>query len=387
MTVRFRFASLFVCVALGALHCAPVRSQEQAPARPAPQPQRPGPKTPEQVIASGVEYLKKTQAEDGTWSRSAHIGITGLVTDALLRSGAVPADDAKIAKPLALIESLKSDENGNLANDPQLFHKNYVTSVNLCALLAAGKEKRPEIIEKAVGYLKEAQIDEGENKTKDDLEYGGFGYQPGTRPDLSNTQFALDALYQAGVPSSDPVFQKAAVFVSRMQNLASPNNTQPWADKINDGSFIYVLSAGRGATTPPDAPRPGYGSMTYCGLKCLTHAGLTESDPRVAAGRKWLSKNYAVDYHPGRQTGAGGEGQYYYLMVMTKSLSTMKVEDFIDAEGKKHNWREDITRALTNRQQADGSWVNSFRNWQETNPDLCTAYALITLSYTKPTGK
>ncbi len=27
------------------------------------------------------------------------------------------------------------------------------------------------------------------------------------------------------------------------------------------------------------------------------------------------------------------------------------------------------------------------RNWQETNPDLCTAYALIALSYTKPVVK
>ena len=202
--------------------------------------------------------------------------------------------------------------------------------------------------------MKEAQIDEGENKSKDDLEYGGLGYQPGTRPDLSNTQMALDVLNLAGVPSTDPVFQKATVFVSRMQNLASAHNTQPWADKFNDGSFIYVLSAGRGAVTPPDAPRPGYGSMTYSGLKCFAQAGLTESDPRMAAGLKWLAKNYSVDINPGRQAGGGGEGHYYYLMVMAKSLSAMKVDEFVDADGKKHDWRADITRALTARQGADG---------------------------------
>lgn len=355
----------------------------QQPERPM-RPMRPAPKTREQVIADAVGFLKKSQADDGTWSRESHIGITGLVTAGLLRGGEVPANDPQIVKALALIESLKSDDTGNLANDPKLFHKNYVTSVNLGALLATQEEKYKPLVEKAVGYLKEAQIDEGEDKPKDDLEYGGFGYQPGTRPDVSNTQFALDALYQAGVSSSDPVFQKAAVFVSRMQNLASPYNPHPWADKINDGSFIYVASAGRGATTPPDAPRPGYGSMTYSGMKCLTHAGLTNSDPRVAAGLKWLSKNYSVDVNPGRQAGAGGEGHYYYLMVMAKSLSLMKVDEFVDADGVKHDWRADITRALTNRQQADGSWANTFRNWQETNPDLCTAYALITLSYTKP---
>jgi len=190
-------------------------------------PQRPAPKTREQLITDAVGYLKKSQAADGAWSRSASIGITGFVTSGLLRGGNVPADDPQIVKALTLIESLKSDETGNLANDPQLFQKNYVTSVNLNALLVSGQEKHRPLIEKAVKYLKEAQIDEGENKPKDDMEYGGFGYQPGTRPDLSNTQFALDTLILAGVPSSDPVFQKAAIYVSRMQNLASAHNSQP----------------------------------------------------------------------------------------------------------------------------------------------------------------
>lgn len=348
---------------------------------PAPRPMRSPPKTREQVIAEAVAYLKKSQADDGTWSRANHIGITGVVTTGLLRSGVSP-DDAQVAKSLALIESMKHDESGNLANDEKLFQKNYVTSVHLNALNAAKRERDRPLIEGAVKYLKGAQVDEGEEKSKDDLDYGGFGYQPGTRSDLSNTHFALDALYQAGVPSTDPVFQKAAVFVSRTQNLASPHNQQPWAEKINDGSFVYVLAAGRGATTATDAPRPGYGSMTYSGLKCLTHAGLTYTDPRVAAGMKWLAKNYSVDVNPGRQAGGGGEGYYYYLMVMAKSLSYLKVDEFVDSDGKKHDWRADITRALTNRQQADGSWVNSLRNWQETNVDLCTGYALITLSYT-----
>jgi squalene-hopene/tetraprenyl-beta-curcumene cyclase len=348
------------------------------------QAQRQGEKTRDQVIADGVAFLKKSQAEDGTWSRGVSLGVTGLATIGLLRGGKVPADDPQVAKALAVIESLKNDESGDLANDAKLFQKNYVTAVNLSALLATGDEKHRPLVEKAVGYIKQSQIDEGEGKSTADLEYGGFGYQPGTRPDLSNTQFALDALALAGVPSSDPVFQKAAVFASRTQNLASPHNTQPWADKINDGSFIYVLSSGRGAATPADAPRPGYGSMTYSGLKCLSHAGLAQSDPRLAAGLKWLAKNYSVDVHPGREAGVGGQGYYYYLLVMAKALNELGVDRFVDADGKERDWRADITRALTSRQQADGSWANQFRNWQETNADLCTAYALITLAYTEP---
>ena len=56
----------------------------------------------------------------------------------------------------------------------------------------------------------------------------------------------------------------------------------------------------------------------------------------------------------------------------------------MDAEGQKHDWRADITRALTNRQRKDGSWGNDLTQWMEGNSELDTAYALIALGYTRP---
>ena len=53
-------------------------------------------------------------------------------------------------------------------------------------------------------FLKELQWDEGEGKTQKDDFYGGAGYDSKSRPDLSNTQFFLDALVAAGVPKDDP---------------------------------------------------------------------------------------------------------------------------------------------------------------------------------------
>ena len=123
MTTRFCSIVLPACFVLVFLSGAsPLLAQRQPP------------KTREQIISDAVTYLKKSQAEDGTWSSTAHVGITGMVTAALLRGGSVPADDPQVAKALALIESMKSDETGNLAADPKVFHKNYVTSVNLGAL-------------------------------------------------------------------------------------------------------------------------------------------------------------------------------------------------------------------------------------------------------------
>ena len=38
---------------------------------------------------------------------------------------------------------------------------------------------------------------------------GGFGYGSALKPDLSNTQFAMQALHDAGVKSDDESFRKA----------------------------------------------------------------------------------------------------------------------------------------------------------------------------------
>ncbi len=89
----------------------------------------------------------------------------------------------------------------------------------------------------------------------------------------------------AGIPKNDPAFKKAAIFVSRCQNLKGEHNDQKWAGKINDGSFIYSPAAG-GQTKTQDKPNdggglPGYGSMTYAGIKSLIYCGVSKDDPRI----------------------------------------------------------------------------------------------------------
>ena len=46
------------------------------------------------------------------------------------------------------------------------------------------------------------------------------------------------------------------VFISRCQNLKGEGNDQPWAGKINDGSFIYSAAAG-GQTKADTLPNGG----------------------------------------------------------------------------------------------------------------------------------
>lgn len=375
LTLLFLFSVATTAISV---HSKPVVAQEKKAAKT---------KSWDEIADAGVAYLKSKQADDGTWSKATHPGITAVILNGLLKSGKVTADDQTVQKGLKYIETMIDTTDGHLASaSEQIRHKYYVTSVNLQALKASGVKKYDPVIAKAVGYFQKNQVGQTDGKKESDANFGGFGYGPQTRGDMSNTHFVLDAVTSAGLSKDDPLYKRTLVFVSRMQNLKSEWNDQPWAGKINDGSFIYVLPSPEG-TTPVDAERPGYGSMTYAGVKSLAICGVSHDDPRFKKAMEWISKNYSVDVNPGRAEGAGGQGYYYYLVSMAKCLSTIGVDEVADAAGKKHDWRAEITRALTNRQRKDGSWGSDFGQWMEGNSDLDTAYALIALSYTKPKNK
>src|SRR5439155_15698410 len=126
----------------------------------------------------------------------------------------------------------------------------------------------------------------------------------------------LDALTEVGVPPDDPALQKALTFVSRCQNLKSEHNDRPWAGKLNNGSFIYTAASG-GVTKVVDEPLadgslPGYGSMTYAGIKSLIYCGVSKEDPRVKKAYEWIQKNYSVDRNPGMPEKRAMWGLYYY---------------------------------------------------------------------------
>ena len=236
----------------------------------------------------------------------------------MLETGKVSAKDPVVEKGLKYIESLINPKEGHIAGkDPNVQLKNYVTCVNVMALTAADRDSYKAVIADAAKFLKELQWDEGEGKSPKDDFYGGAGYDSHSRPDLSNTQFFLDALTAAGVPKDDPAFKKAMVFVSRCQNLKGEDNDQPWAGKINDGSFIYSAAAGGSTKVKDDANPadglPGYGSMTYAGIKSLIYCGVSKDDPRVKKAYEWIQKNYTVDDNPGMPEPRAEWGLYLLL--------------------------------------------------------------------------
>ncbi len=343
----------------------------------------------EKLVDKGIDYLRNAQAPDGSWSAKQPMGVTGVVLTGLLRTGKVKAEDPMAAKALTYIESLVNEKAGHIAGkSPAVGLQNYVTSVNVMALVEAKREgKYKKIIGDATAFLKKLQWDEEEGKNPSDNFYGGAGYDSKSRPDLSNTQMFLDALKEAGVGPDDPALKKALIFVSRCQNLKGEHNDQPWADKINDGSFIYS-AAGEGSSkvegSSPETGLLGYGSMTYAGIKSMIYCGVSKDDPRVKKAYEWIQKHYTVDSNPGMPKVQAHRGLYYYYHTMAKCLDALGIDEVVDADGKKHDWRADIAEALAQRQKPDGSWVNDKDQWMEGDPNLVTGYALMALSYCKP---
>jgi squalene-hopene/tetraprenyl-beta-curcumene cyclase len=332
-----------------------------------------------------INFLKASQADDGNWTSGNSAGVTALALTALIESG-VAVDDPTVSKGLAALEKFVQKDGG--IYHPSTSHKNYETCVALVAFKVANKSgKFDSILAKADKFLRGLQWDEEEGIQTGDVRYGGADYGPvKKRPDLSNTQFLIEALKTAGAKEDDPNIQKALIFISRCQNLESQHNTTPFASKVNDGGFFYTIAAGGSspAGTTANGGLRSYGSMTYAGLKSMIYAGLTSSDPRVKAAFNWIRNHYTVTENPGM----GPNGLFYYYQTFAKALSVMKLGELDDAQGQKHDWRKELADQLFAVQQSNGSWLNPRGpRWLEGDPNLDTSYALLALHYCEPTAE
>lgn len=331
-----------------------------------------------------VNFLKTTQGTDGSWTSPQSPAVTGLVTYSLLRSG-VESSDPAVRKAITFLESFAQPDGGIYA--PKSYHSNYETAIVVLVLTEANQDgKYSAAISRADKYLRALQWDESEKIERSDPKFGGAGYgRTGDRPDLSNTVFFLDALEAAGASHDDPAVKNALIFLSRCQNLESEFNQTPAAPMVNDGGFYYTPAAGGNsqAGTTENGGLRSYGSMTYAGLKSMVFAGLTPDDKRVHAALDWIKKHYTVQENPG----LGSQGLFYYFHVFSKALSTMKLDQLTDDRGVQHDWRKDLAEHLMSIQQQNGSWLNKNDRWYEGDPNMATAFALMSLRYCDPTQK
>jgi squalene-hopene/tetraprenyl-beta-curcumene cyclase len=247
-------------------------------------------------------------------------------------------------------------------------------------LKANASGKYNSVLKNASTFLKGIQHDEPDK----DVRSGGAGYDKGSRPDMSNTQFMVDALLEAGLSKDDPAVKNALKFVSRCQNLPGETNDQSFATKTSaddEGGLTYTpIDPDKSQYKTADGGLRSLGAMTYAGLKTFLYAGVNKNDARVKAAVNWIRKHYTLDENPGE----GQAGLYYYYHTFGKAFDAWGEDRFTDANGTEHDWRKELFEALKKRQKDNGGFINSGdRTFGEADPNIATAFALLALSYTK----
>lgn len=377
-----------------------------APAQPAAQPAA-APAAPaawqapaRAALARGADLLRSLQGEDGQWGDPeiqlpGNVGYTAMALAGL--SGAVPrearATDAALAKAVAALQEAQK-EDGSVWDNPRFV--TYQTSAVISALSMLRRADLASVQARARDFLAASQI----QGSSEDPSFGGFPYKSKVpqAADLSNLQFAADALAASGLPADHPVWQRIQAYLKRVQNRSEGNvlelQVELEGEKVtvvagNDGGAAYAPDQSKAGTVQrPDGKVElrSYGSMTYALLKCLLLSGVQPSDPRAVAALGWISRNWTLERNPGFEAAkdpvaAGQQGLYYYYFTLARTLAlyervTRKPLVVQDAEGRTHDWRASLAQRLVSLQRPDGGWRNeAAERWDEGSRTLATAYA------------
>lgn len=339
--------------------------------------------------SQAIKFLQTTQNDDGSWGnpqKPGKVGITAVVLEALTMAPETMSDaTATMKKSAAAYLAAQQQEDGAI-HDPHA-PKNYSTSLSVTALAKFDEKAYAPVIAKAVKWIKGIQANRAAGFDPDKhYTFGGFGYGSSSRPDLSNTWIALNALKDAGVPKDDPVWKDVEIFVKRCQNSTEVNDLSKHGFIGNDGGAKYLPSDDKSGTvaelTKAEDGRviyTSYGSMSYAMMLSYLWMDMKKDDLPVREVTRFLADNYAVDRNPNTKSN-GQQGLYYYYRVMAKALNAYGEKEFAG-----HNWAKDLADAIVERQRKDGSWINDQDRWQEGDPALATGYTLSALALAQKT--
>lgn len=314
-------------------------------------------------VDRGLKYLRSQQADNGSYSN--HVGVTGTVLMAFGESHRkYRYDEGPFVGLAADWVATQAKANGSISgkNTPT-----YNTSLAIMGLNAVQAKKYEDIVKKGQGFLVGFQTDEERKYKKSDKFYGGIGYGGDERPDLSNLQYALEALRKTSYDPKSDVWEKAQAFVTRCQNR-SESNDQDWA--ANDGGFVYAPGQSFAGGTR------SYGAMSFAGLKSLILTRADKDDPRVKAAWEWIRKNYSFSHHPGMDT----TSYFYYLQTASEALTVYGEVNIPDEKGQARQWTVDMASQIMSLQSEDGSWSNPNKKYWEGNAVFMTGRAVIALN-------
>lgn len=355
----------------------------------------------ELAVHRTIEYLSSRQHQttlgwDDDPESQAMPAITGLIIQGLMLDPGVDETHPLVIQGTRYILRYTNDDGS--IHDGIL--PSYNTAICLSALSMVNNVQALQAVIEGQKFLKSLQYSNSNTSNPNDPGFedpitighpyfGGVGYGKHERPDLSNLSYFLQALHDTGVSTNDAAFQRAQVFLSRVQMLDEVNE-MPYADDSSQGGFIYATvpdiesvdgQAGQSfAGSITENSKDGaeltrlraYGSMSYAGFKSLIYTNIDPDDPRMIGAWKWIQANYTVEENPGLEL----QGYYYYLSTMARALDAFGVDEI-----NGHNWREEMIGKIFELQNVNGSFRTLNPRWMENNDVLIAAYALIALQH------
>lgn len=211
------------------------------------------------AIDSGVRYLQEIQRLDGSFGGQERMGLTALLTYALIKSGLTP-EDSTVARALARLEVARHSGT-------------YDQACLALALAAAGRPEDQARLQRVLDTLVEIR---GKS--------GTWAYPSGSE-DLSNTQFALLGLH-AGVKGGGTIptdlWRSVARAVGRY--------------RAKGRGFSYHMGGNEGSQSMTAA---GIGSLAICRLHLQQGApnDPTPGDRLINDGLSWLDRNFEPKNH------------------------------------------------------------------------------------------
>jgi len=325
-------------------------------------------------LARAAQYLWSQQADDGGWHSHTYgllrsgQALTPFVLEALLEipDAVYPLPQAKVDRALAFIRKNTRPDGALGMADPGIpDYPNYSTAL---AVSATSRARRPGWgmqVRPMLAYLRAQQFTEQNGWHPADPVYGAWGMGGGRRTppdtghvDLSMTRYVLEALRDAGMPASDPVFEQALVFLERCQNLDA------------DGGFFF-------STTEFDTNKAGhdgkhfrsYGTTTADGILALLALRRPLDDPRITAAQQWLASHHRDMDVPGF-VGAAYQRwprglSFYYSSAAAQAFRSLGIEA-----------GSGIADGLNRTEHPDGSWANPENLVKEDDPLIATGFAV-----------
>lgn len=370
------------------------------------------------MVQRGVQFLVQGQNENGSFGLGKEVGVTAVALQALLLNDPAftAADNPVTRKALAFL--LGNVQPDGRISDPGGRYDNYKTSISVAALSVireneyaalmkalveakllaperAAELSRERVFSNAQKYLLGQQASENSGFQRDkDPGYGGQDYGGGRMPDLSNSQFAMDALYAMGLRQGNPYFTRMEIFLNHTQNLRKVNNFSDEAkfpdlknfEVQDDGGFAYAPTLSKAETDTNEQGKKiarSYASMTAAGLKCLLQLGAEKNDARVQAAAGWLARNYTLEMNAGLdepgKPGKGFQALYYYYWTFARAMALLGQPKLKLPDGAEIDWAGELAGKLKSLQREDGSWKNEQSRWEEADPFLVTGYSLSAL--------